>query len=81
MNRRSRFASPGTLVATALLAVGSYGFSFYTANIGNYSAVYGSIGAVIVLMIWLYLVGLVLLIGAQINAEFESTADTRAATT
>lgn len=66
-----RFVSAGALVATLLLIAASYGFSFYTAHFGRYSAIYGSIGAVIILMLWLYMVGLVLLIGAEINAELE----------
>ncbi|MEO8741229.1 MAG: YihY/virulence factor BrkB family protein [Casimicrobiaceae bacterium] len=68
------FFSPGTIAATLLLIGASYGFSVYTSHFGRYSAIYGSIGAVIILMLWLYIVGLVLLIGAEIDAEHESAA-------
>ncbi|HEX4882714.1 MAG TPA: YihY/virulence factor BrkB family protein, partial [Casimicrobiaceae bacterium] len=69
-NRRQRFAlfTPGTLVATVLLVVATLGFKLYVTGFANYDATYGSIGAVIVLMLWLYIVGLVMLAGAEINA-------------
>ena len=54
-----------------LLVAASIGFSLYTSNFGNYSAVYGSIGAVIVLMLWLYIAGLIILVGAEINVVLE----------
>ena len=47
------------------------GFSFYVSNFADYSATYGSIGAVIVLMLWLYIAGLVILVGSEINALLE----------
>lgn len=72
-----RFVSAGGSVATLLLIAASYGFSVYTAHFGTYSAIYGSIGAVIILMLWLYIVGLVLLIGAEIDAELEHAAKSR----
>jgi membrane protein len=46
----------------------SLAFSYYVSNFGNYSATYGSIGGIIVLMIWFYLSGIIILIGGQINA-------------
>jgi membrane protein len=49
----------------------SLGFSFYVNNFGAYDAIYGSLGAVIVLLMWLYVMGLVLIIGAEINALVE----------
>lgn len=55
-----------------LLIAASAGFSLYTSNFDNYSAVYGSIGAVIMLMLSLYIAGLVILIGAEINATSEA---------
>ncbi|MDT3763434.1 YihY/virulence factor BrkB family protein [Priestia filamentosa] len=61
---------PGAAIATVLWQVISFGFSFYVSNFGNYSATYGSLGGVIVLMIWLYLTGLILVIGGEINALF-----------
>ncbi|MEP7206231.1 MAG: YihY/virulence factor BrkB family protein [Casimicrobiaceae bacterium] len=66
-----QFLSPGNMAATLLLILASFGFSVYTSNFGNYSAVYGSIGAVIVLMLWLYITGLLILVGAEINVVLE----------
>ena len=63
-----RFISPGNVVAAALIALSSIGFQFYVSMFGkNYSAAYGSIGAVIILMLWLYLSGLAILLGGEIN--------------
>jgi membrane protein len=69
-NRRQRFAllSPGTLVATVLLVASSLAFKLYVTTFADYDRTYGSIGAVVVLMLWLYMVGLVMLAGAEINA-------------
>ncbi|RKD69427.1 membrane protein [Sinobaca qinghaiensis] len=57
----------GSLVAALLWQVVSLGFAFYVNNFGNYSATYGSIGAVIILLLWLFLTGLVLMVGAETN--------------
>lgn len=58
----------GSVFATVGWIVTSLGFSFYVGNYGNYSSTYGSIGAIIVLMMWLYLSGIILMLGGQINA-------------
>lgn len=58
----------GAVIAAILWILVSLGFSFYVNNFGNYSATYGSLGGVIVLMLWLYLMGLSLIIGGEINA-------------
>jgi membrane protein len=63
--------TPGSLVATALWTVGSLAFRFYAVNFGNYEATYGAIGGVILLLLWFYLSGLVIVIGAEMNAELE----------
>ncbi len=67
-----RFISPGSITGALLLILGSLGFALYTTNFADYNATYGSIGAVIVLMFWLYLAGLVLLIGSEVNVLYES---------
>ncbi|RSL30884.1 YihY/virulence factor BrkB family protein [Salibacterium salarium] len=63
-----RYVLPGAITATILWQLISFGFSFYVSNFGNYSATYGSLGGVIVLMLWLFLTGLSLVIGGEINA-------------
>jgi membrane protein len=64
-----RFFSIGSLVATLLTLAVSYGFSFYITNFGTYNKVYGSIGVLIALMVWIQLITVVLLIGYEINAS------------
>ena len=63
--------TPGSLVATALWIAGSLGFRFYVVNFGSYNETYGAIGGVMVLLLWLYLTGLVMIVGAEMNAEIE----------
>ncbi|MFK8794269.1 YihY/virulence factor BrkB family protein [Planococcus plakortidis] len=58
----------GAVIATILWQLVSLGFSFYVANFGSYSATYGSLGGLIVLMLWFFLTGLILVVGAEINA-------------
>lgn len=58
----------GTLFATIGWQIVSLGFSFYVNTLGNYSAAYGSLGAVIILMIWFYLSGIIITLGGVINA-------------
>jgi membrane protein len=59
---------PGALLATLGWILVSLAFSYYVSNFGNYSATYGSIGAIIVLMIWFYLSGMIIVIGGELNA-------------
>lgn len=63
--------SPGAVLATTLWLLLSLGFRFYVVNIGKYVASYGTIGGIIVLLLWFYLTGLVIVIGAELNAEIE----------
>jgi membrane protein len=64
-----RFFSIGSFIATLLCLAVSYGFSYYVTNFGTYNKVYGSIGVMIAIMIWVQLITLVLLIGYEINAS------------
>jgi membrane protein len=68
------WVTPGALLATALWLAASSGFRLYLQNFGSYSAVYGAIGTVIVFMLWLYLSGLALLVGAELNAEIQKAS-------
>ena len=63
--------TPGALLATALWLLTSLGFKVYVENFSSYSAVQGTIGAVIVLLLWFYLSGFALLVGAELNAEID----------
>ncbi len=71
VEQRFAFITPGSVLGVVLLIVASLGFSIYIENFGDYDATYGSIGAVIILMLWLYILGLVLLVGSEINALTE----------
>lgn len=66
-----RWLTAGSLGATVLWLFATLGFSFYVSNFGSYNATYGSLGAVVVLLMWLYLSAYVLLLGAELNAELE----------
>jgi membrane protein len=68
---RWRWVSWGAVLATVLWLIGSALFSWYVTNFGNYNETYGSIGAVVVLMMWLWLSVLIVLLGAEVNAEME----------
>lgn len=67
--RNWKFLSPGTTLATILSLLSSLGFSFFVSNFGRYNQIYGSIAAVVIVLIWLYLNALVLLIGFELNAS------------
>lgn len=59
---------PGAIVSTLGWIMVSLGFSYYINNIANYSRLYGSVGAVFVLMTWLYITSMILILGAEINS-------------
>lgn len=76
-----RWVSPGALIATALWLLASIGFAIYSQNFASYNKVYGVFGAVVVLMLWLFISAYVVLIGGEVNAEMEKQgAATRTAT-
>lgn len=66
---RHSWVSTGSIVAALLWALVSFAFSLYLENFGSYNRIYGSIGAVIALMTWLYLSAYIVLLGAVLNAE------------
>jgi membrane protein len=66
--------TPGSACAVLGWLLASLGFAFYVNRFGSYNATYGSIGAVIVLLTWMYVTGLFVLIGGEINAEIEHAA-------
>ena len=63
--------SVGAVVATVIWLIASIGFSLYVATFGSYAKTYGSLAAVVVLMLWLWLTAYAILLGAEINAESE----------
>jgi membrane protein len=66
-----KWVTPGSAVAAVGLIVASMLLSFYFANFADYNETYGSLGAVIGLMMWFWISAMVVLIGAEINAELE----------
>ena len=72
-----KWITPGGFAATVLILVSSVGLNLWVANLGRYDQVYGQVGAIMVLMLWLYVTGLMVLIGAEINAVLVRTAEER----
>lgn len=69
--RKWKFFSAGSILATTLAVLTSLGFSFYINNFSSYNKIYGSIGTLIVTMIWLYLNSLIILLGFELNASID----------
>jgi membrane protein len=70
-DQKWQWISPGSVIGVALWLLVSIAFRLYVQFFGSYSATYGSLGAVIILMLWLYFTGAAVLIGGEINAEIE----------
>ncbi len=66
-----RWVTPGAVVATVLWLVGSIAFSVYVGNFGRYNETYGSLGAVVVLLLWLLLTAYAIVLGAELDGEAE----------
>jgi membrane protein len=66
-----RWLTPGAILATVLWLLASAAFSFYVANFASYNETYGTLGGVIILLMWLYISAFVILLGAELNAELE----------
>lgn len=69
-----KWLTPGSVFTVIGWLIVSLGFSYYVNHFGSYNATYGSIGAVIILLTWMYLTGLFILIGGEINSEIEHAA-------
>jgi membrane protein len=72
-----RFITPGGALATGLFIASSLLFRLYVGNFGRYEATYGSLGAAVVLLLWLYVGGLVVLVGSEVNGLLEKYAKAR----
>lgn len=71
---RWKFFSPGSIAAGALMLVAMIGLRYYFANFANFDRLYGSLGAIIVLMVWFYYISIMLLIGFELNAAIDIAA-------
>jgi membrane protein len=59
------------VLATLIWIAASVGFSIYVSNFGNFNATYGSLGAIVVVLFWLYISAFVIIVGARVNGEIE----------
>ncbi len=64
-----KWLSPGAFVATILWLLASWGFSLFINNVSNFNRIYGSLAAIIILMLWFFLSGFIILLGAEINEQ------------
>lgn len=71
---------PGALLALVIWLIASLGFAYYVANFGSYNKTYGTLGGVIVLLVWLWISNAAILLGAEVNAERERSRQLRAGT-
>lgn len=76
-----RWLSPGSLLAIVVMIAATAGFNVYVSHFSNYNATYGAIGGVLVLLLWLWIMNIVLLAGAEFNAEIERARELQAGIT
>jgi len=76
--RQFSFINAGAVIASVLILAATYGFSFYLSRFSSYNKLYGSIGTMIALMIWLYLLAFVIILGFEINAGINTATRAKA---
>jgi membrane protein len=69
-----KWVTPGAAIGVALWLLVSFGFKLYLSYFNSYSATYGSLGALIIMMLWFYFTGMAIMIGGEINSEIENAA-------
>jgi len=74
VEQKQKWITPGSVVAIPSWICSSLGFSYYINNFSTYDVTYGTLGAVIILLLWLYISGLVVLVGAVINTVLEHSS-------
>lgn len=67
-----KWLTPGAVIGVLLWLAASLGFRYYLAHFGNYTSTYGSLGAVIVLMLWFYITAIAILVGAEVDSAIEA---------
>ncbi len=72
VQRKLRLVTPGSLLALAMLILASVGFQIFVSHVARFTLTYGSLGAAITLMLWLYLAGWAILLGAELDATLAS---------
>jgi membrane protein len=73
-----RWVTPGALFALAIWLLASAGFAFYVANFGSYDKTYGTLGGLVVFLVWVWITNSALLLGMELNAERERTRELKA---
>ena len=73
--RGFRWVTPGALLAVVVWVVASIGFGIYVSNFGSYNKTYGSLGAIVIFLVWLWISNLAILLGAQFDAELERSRE------
>ena len=69
--QRWHFVWPGAVLATILWLLATSGFGWYVTHIAHYNVLYGSVGAALALLVWMYVMAVIALIGCEFNAEYE----------
>jgi membrane protein len=69
-----KWVTPGAAIGVALWLLVSFGFKLYLSYFNSYSATYGSLGALIIMMLWFYFTGMAIMIGGEVNSEIENAA-------